>query len=84
MALTNLNTNWVRSSYYNDRDYYIKYLENRPLLIDGDTRYLKPYYDGSMAIGYGFDLLVHSDVQINKFFADAGLSMSVLLGTEPN
>ena len=55
MALTNLNTNWVLGSYFNDRDYYIKSEEN-PFLFVGQARYLKPYYDGSMAIGYGLEL----------------------------
>jgi len=76
MALTNLHTNWDFGSYYNDRDHLIKQRENPDLasdLISG----LTPYYDGSIAIGYGFDLLVRSDAEINKFFADAGLGMTL-------
>ena len=74
MALTNLHTNWDFGSYYNDRDNYIKSREN-PILFGGNTSDLTPYYDGSIAIGYGFDLLVRSDAEINKFFADSGLNL---------
>ena len=76
MALTNLHTNWDFGSYYDDLDNFIKQQENVRLL-GGDTSYLAPYYDGSIAIGYGFDLLVRSDAEINKFFADAGLSTTL-------
>ena len=76
MALTNLNTNWAQGSYSTNRDYYIKSEEN-PFLYNGNTRYLAPYYDGSIAIGYGFDLVVHSDAEINQFFTDAGLGITL-------
>ncbi len=68
MALTNLHTDWTQGSYEADRDLSIKISENDPLrkqTLDG-LKKLKPYFDplaqngGSIAIGYGFDLLVHS------------------------
>jgi Ca2+-binding RTX toxin-like protein len=74
MALTNLHNDWVFGTYTADRDGWIKFEEN-PILKGGGTYGLKPYYDGSIAIGYGFDLLVRSDAEINKFLADAGLGI---------
>jgi len=81
MALTNLHTNWTQGSYEADRDLAIKISENdrlRTLMPDGLLT-LKPYFDqnasngGSIAIGYGFDLLVHNNAQINTYLAAAGL-----------
>ncbi|MBZ0093916.1 MAG: hypothetical protein K8H75_00860, partial [Sulfuricella sp.] len=84
MALTNLHTDWTQGSYEQDRDLSIKISENDKLLV-GNLTYLKPYFDpnakngGSIAIGYGFDLLVNSNAQINTYLAAAGLgSLSTL------
>lgn len=73
MALANLHTDWTLGSYGKDRDYEIKLSENDRLL-GGDTYGLTPYYDGSLAIGYGFDLLVHSNAEINTYFSAVGLN----------
>ena len=79
MALTNLHTDWILGTYEADRDLSIKISENDPLRQGNDLTDLKPYYDikamngGSIAIGYGFDLLVHSNAQINSYLAAAGL-----------
>jgi len=59
MALSNLNTNWVNGSYMDDLYFTIKSLEN-PDLLAGYVTSITPYYDGSIAIGYGLDLLVNS------------------------
>lgn len=78
MALTSLHTDWTQGSYEQDRDLSIKISENDKLL-GGNLTYLKSYYDeeakngGSIAIGYGFDLLVHSNAQINAYLAAIGL-----------
>lgn len=63
MTLTTLHTNWEFGSYEQDRDEGIKQSENNTLR-SGGTKGLKSYFDplakngGSIAIGYGFDLLV--------------------------
>lgn len=78
MSLANLHTNWTNGSYEADRNLSIKISENDKL-FEGDLTQLKPYFDplakngGSIAIGYGFDLLVHSNAQINTYLAAAGL-----------
>ena len=51
MALTGLHTDWVKGSYLNDRNYFVGQKENP------SGPYTRPYYDGSIAIGYGFDLM---------------------------
>ena len=79
MALTNLHTNWTLGSYEQDRDLSIKISENDPLRRGDDLTDLKPYFDplakngGSIAIGYGFDLLVRSNAEINNYLAKVGL-----------
>ena len=72
MALTGLHTNWDNGSYANDRNSTLKQNEN-PLLANNDLSYLRPYYDGSIAIGYGYDLLVRDNAAINQFFTRMGL-----------
>ena len=47
----------------------------------GDLQFLKPYVDreasngGSIAIGYGFDLLVNDNAGINTYLTAAGLGV---------
>jgi GH24 family phage-related lysozyme (muramidase) len=78
MTLTNLHTGWTQGSYEADRDLSIKTSENDSLL-NGGVKGLRPYFDpkakngGSIAIGYGFDLLVNSNAKINKYLTSAGL-----------
>jgi len=77
MPITQWNTNF-NSGYDADLQKLLKSEEN-PVLADPNSspsdiaKYLKPYFDGSIAIGYGFDLFVHSNVEINSFLADIGL-----------
>src|SRR3989338_9713810 len=72
MALTGLHTNWKYGSYEKDRNEEIKAFEN-PLLKSGGSYGLRAYYDGSIAIGYGFDLLVRNNSEINSYLAAIGL-----------
>ncbi|MCC6143926.1 MAG: hypothetical protein IT368_08980, partial [Candidatus Hydrogenedentes bacterium] len=72
MALTGLHTNWKYGSYENDRNEEIKTFENS-LLKGGGTYGLTAYYDGSIAIGYGFDLLVRNNSEINSYLSAIGL-----------
>ena len=72
MALTGLHTNWKYGSYEKDRNEEIKAFEN-PLLKSGGSYGLTAYYDGSIAIGYGFDLLVRNNSEINSYLAAIGL-----------
>ena len=55
MALTGLHTDWEEGSYLNDRNYFLGHEENQT------GPYTRPYYDGSIAIGYEFDLIEHID-----------------------
>jgi Ca2+-binding RTX toxin-like protein len=79
MALTNFHTDWEQGTYEADRNHSIKIAENDELL-GGNLIYLKPYPDktarngaGSIAIGYGFDLLAHSNPEINDYLIAADL-----------
>src|ERR1035438_7348843 len=72
MTISQWNTNFSHGSYTADLQSFLKSEENKKLL-NGDLSQLKPYFDGSIAIGYGFDLLVHSNTEINAFLADIGL-----------
>ncbi|MDA8338471.1 MAG: hypothetical protein M0Z70_04130, partial [Nitrospiraceae bacterium] len=72
MALTNLHTNWENGSYANDRNKFLKEKEN-PNLAGGGSYGLTPYFDGSIAIGYGYDLLVHTNAQINSLLTSMGM-----------
>jgi hypothetical protein len=64
MALSGIHTNWVNGSYDSDKVNYFKTKENVDLLNTG-TIGLTPYQDGSIAIGYGYDLLKNSVSDIN-------------------
>ena len=63
MALATHNTQFANGSYIADRDLFIKSHENRNLLNKrtstpaGDGRI---YSDSSLAIGFGYDILVRS------------------------
>ncbi len=76
MSLTKLHTNWLNGSYYLDRNALLKAREN-PDLKNNLTNGLTPYYDGSMAIGYGFDLLVRDRNEINHFLSAAVPGMQI-------
>lgn len=65
------HTNWTNGSYANDLEAFIKAREN-PSLANGNLRYLHPYYDGSIAIGYGFDLLVRATTSVQNYIAGVG------------
>ncbi len=69
MPLTGLHTTWTTGSYQTDRDFLLKVAENNALRIDGITN-LNAQFDGnnSIAIGYGFDLLVNDDNAIRARF----------------
>jgi hypothetical protein len=72
MALTGLHTDWEYGSYLNDRDWFIKVKENALLANGTDLSGLHPHFDGrtdgrgSIAIGYGFDLLVNDNTTMNN------------------
>ena len=74
MALTP-HANWALGSYLADRNDFIKRLEN-PLLANGNLSYLQPYYDGSIAIGYGFDLLQRSVASVRSYITGVGGTFS--------
>jgi hypothetical protein len=61
MALAGLHTDWANGSYENDRNVFLRQAEN-PSGI-----YTQPYYDTSIAIGYGFDLVQHSATEISSY-----------------
>ncbi|MBP7526324.1 MAG: hypothetical protein KA801_00260 [Syntrophorhabdaceae bacterium] len=46
-----------------ERDKFVKGEENP----SGEGNWVRPYYDGSIAVGYGFDLLVRSTTEINSY-----------------
>lgn len=77
--LTGLHT----CSYQNERDYFIKKRENDKLL-NGDLTQLQPQWDGrddgrgSIAIGYGFDLLVNDNAAINSALTAANGQTTML------
>ncbi|ULA62144.1 MAG: Lysozyme (modular protein) [Nitrospira sp.] len=80
MALT-LHTNYQFGSYLSDRERLLKSRENPNLLsasLSSKIRLsqLNPIFDGkdSLAIGYGFDLLVHSNAEILGLLHSANLT----------
>ena len=75
MALKSLHTNWILGSYQQDRDDMIKESENNPLRLGTSLSGLRPLRDGanSIAIGYGFDLLVRNNTEINTYLTAVGL-----------
>ncbi len=79
MAITGLHTNWKYGSYEKDRNQEIKRSENDDLR-GGDLSWLKYYDEGaaSIAIGYGFDLLVRDDAEINAYLTDSSVGLSAL------
>lgn len=81
MALT-LHTNWLKGSYKEDRDYIIRMGENDQLYKgikhSGESWVFgtRPYNDGSIAIGYGFDLLANKPGYIAYFLGTVGISVT--------
>jgi hypothetical protein len=76
MSLT-LHTNYTFGSYLADRTEELKLRENPDLKkLTGDPRQLRPHFDGnnSLALGYGFDLLVRDNAEILVRLSSAGLS----------
>lgn len=73
--LTGLHQNWALGSYLNDLLDFIKRWENDPLRQNPGAVDIPPTWDGgdSIAIGYGFDLLVRTNTEINNYLAQAGL-----------
>ncbi len=69
MSLTGVHTNWENGSYINDRNQFIKQRENDDLANDTNVLEVRPHWDhgNSIAIGYGFDLLVRSNTVINNY-----------------
>ena len=57
MAFNNISTQWVHGSYVNDRNYEIKISENDKLLLHGTNRGVHVDGGGSLAIGYGYDII---------------------------
>jgi hypothetical protein len=57
--------------YKSERDNFIKQLEN-PWLSAGDLSYLKPYYYGSIAVGFGYDLIKHNNSEITSMLSQVG------------
>jgi RTX calcium-binding nonapeptide repeat (4 copies) len=69
-GLTGVHTDWEHGTNYEvERDWYLQQLENRGLSSSTDMSGLRPHFDGgnSIAIGYGFDLLVPSDAEIRGY-----------------
>jgi len=88
MALTGLQTNWQNGSYLNDRDRFIKENENLGLANGSDLSGLRPHFDGrddgrgSIAIGYGFDLLVNDNTTINNSLTEANGQATTLTAAD--
>jgi hypothetical protein len=69
-GLTELHTDWEHGTNYQvERDWYLQQRENAGLSNSTDMSGLRPHFDGgnSIAIGYGFDLLVRSDAEIRQY-----------------
>jgi hypothetical protein len=69
-GLTELHTDWAHGTNYQvERDWYLQQRENAGLSNSTDMSGLRPHFDGgnSIAIGYGFDLLVRSDAEIRGY-----------------
>ena len=81
MALIGLHANWQNGSYNADRDYAIKWAENA-ILAGGGTKGLTAYYDGSIAIGYGFDLLQNDNDTINSYLTTANGQATTLTAAD--
>jgi len=71
MALTNLHTNWDIESYENDRNTFLGLAENTT------GNYTHPYYDTSIAIGYGFDLIQHSAAEIRSYLNRVNVTLGL-------
>src|SRR5260221_13154094 len=84
MALNQFQTfhsAWLKGNYQRDRDFILKVAENNPLRkfgegTGGNASGLRPYYDGSIAIGYCFDLLVNSIDYVRYFLSTVGIVLT--------
>ena len=82
MPLTNLHSIETRKAYTDIRDVELKQSENAPLFKKtvAGLRDLSAHRDlkrGSIAIGYGVDLLANSMPQILAWYTRAGLTLSI-------
>lgn len=77
--LTGLHQNWRLGSYESDLFDFIKRWENDPLRLNPNATNIPPTWDGgdSIAIGYGFDLLVRLNQEINNILTQAGMSIPI-------
>ncbi|MGD8785416.1 MAG: calcium-binding protein, partial [Thioalkalispiraceae bacterium] len=78
MAVTGIHTNnWLHGSYENDLIFILKVAENNRLRLNpNDPARLAPHHDdvaqrGSIAIGYGLDLIRNDITTINNYITDA-------------
>lgn len=82
MALIGLHNNWLKGSYQADRNFILMMGENDKLykgIVRADESWVfgtKPYYDGSIAIGYGFDLLKNPPAYIAHFLGTVGITVT--------
>jgi len=78
MALSSLNTNWIRGSYEADRDFLLKVAENDPLRLGTDLSGLSPHWDtkDSIALGYGLDLLTNPADRLRTYLAAIGITLT--------
>src|SRR5687767_5357248 len=81
MPLSNFHTTWMKGNYQLDRDFLLKVAENNALRkfgegTGGSDSGLRPYYDGSIAIGYGFDLLQNSIAYVRHFLGTIGITLT--------
>ncbi len=82
MTLIGLHNDWLKGSYKEDRDFIIRMGENDKLYkgikLPGESWVFgtKPYNDGSIAIGYGFDLLKNRPAYIAHFLGTVGISVT--------
>ncbi len=78
MALSGLNTNWLKGSFELDRNYLLKVAENNGLRLGTDLSGLKPHYDGkdSIALGYGLDLLTNDLDKVKIYLSAVGITLT--------
>ncbi len=76
-SFLNLHTYTSLAGYSADLLNFLKVEENFKLYSPPTSaQHLAPYFDGSIAVGYGIDLRVNSIATINKWLAAANLSLS--------
>ncbi|MEW6246287.1 MAG: hypothetical protein AB1555_06195 [Nitrospirota bacterium] len=85
--LTNLHTDYQYGSYLADRTRLLKFRENQALFFSpNNPALLGPHFDNkdSLALGYGFDLLAHSNAQILASLQAIGLTDADVGWTSPS